>query len=169
VQILSKRFIEYLPKTGVFDVISQGYEVALKAGELVLGQVHDGFWHDIRSPRFYFEAVKDFLLTDPARDITGLYALRRHLGKTQSLIPAGKEITGEFVVVGPVIQVSRHSIGGGAHVGPFAVLEDRVEIAQNARVSHSVILPGARIDTGEIISRMIVGKGFRLSLDAPSA
>jgi mannose-1-phosphate guanylyltransferase len=166
VQVLSRRFIEFLPKTGVFDVISKGYEAALAAGELVVGHVHDGFWHDLRSPYFFFEALKELLLRDPARDITGLFAVQRHLGKDSVMIPAGKEIQSDFSVVGPVLHATRARIGADAHLGPFVVVDGDAEIGGGATLSHCIVLAGAKVDAAEKLSGQIVGKGFRATVGA---
>lgn len=58
-QVLSPAFFKYLPLSGSFDIISTAYAALLEQGLPITASIYDGIWHDIRSPRFYFDALCD--------------------------------------------------------------------------------------------------------------
>lgn len=60
-QILTPKFLELLPKTGTFDIISSGYKKAFEIGSPIGAVVHQGIWHDIGSIQKYAHAVFDLL------------------------------------------------------------------------------------------------------------
>ncbi len=66
VHIISKAFIEAMPKEGFFSVIDT-YQELLKAGEPIFGFEHSGFWADLGIPNDYIEAHRE-LWNHPHKD-----------------------------------------------------------------------------------------------------
>jgi mannose-1-phosphate guanylyltransferase len=126
VQILSRSFVDLLPSTGSFDVISQGYQKALEAGMRVAALVHRGIWHDIGSVQRYAAGVFDVLTRQG-----GLAAL--------GIDPRGVTVTPE----GGVIE-------DGAEVGAGAVVERSIvlpggKVAAGEHVKSLIIASTGRI------------------------
>lgn len=124
VQVLSKAFLDLLPKTGVFDIVSMGYQVALER-KLPLGAlVHDGMWHDIRDPQFYWLALKD---------VMARAQLRNFVARGASVEP-GAQLGVEVVVEHGA------SVASGAQLTSAVVLPGAV-VAKGQVVKHQIILP----------------------------
>lgn len=61
VQILTKEFLELLPTSGSFDIISQGYQIALANRLKVSALVHHGIWYDIGTINRYASSIFDII------------------------------------------------------------------------------------------------------------
>ena len=59
VHIISRAFIEQMPREGFFSVIDT-YQQLLSRGEPILAFEHDGFWADLGVPQDYLEAHREF-------------------------------------------------------------------------------------------------------------
>lgn len=68
VHIISRAFIEAMPREGFFSVIDT-YQELLKAREAILAFEHQGFWADLGIPQDYLEAHREFWA---AKDRTAL-------------------------------------------------------------------------------------------------
>ncbi len=60
-QVLSPAFLDLLPKEGESHVITQGYRVAMARGMKIGAFVHEGYWHDLRDPQFFWDAIVDMM------------------------------------------------------------------------------------------------------------
>lgn len=148
-QVLSREFLDLMPKSGVFDVISRGYQVALAAGMPIGAFVHHGLWHDLRTPDFYWAALREVLTSANACAALGVSALR----KTQGL-STEPDAQGVFLP-------NHASWLGRVQVGPCVMVEAGVQIGDGARISNSVLLPGAVVSPGEVIDGQLVGPALR--------
>jgi NDP-sugar pyrophosphorylase family protein len=124
VQVLSPAFLELLPKNGTFDVIRMGYQVAFEKGLPVGGIVHDGMWHDIRDPQFYWLALKDVMARAGMRNFVARGAQ----------IAAGASI-GENVVVEHGAKVE-----AGARLESCVVLPG-VTVQKDQSLVQAIVLP----------------------------
>lgn len=154
-QVLSHDFLELLPKSGAFDIISRGYRVALERGLTVSCLVHHGLWHDLRTPQFYWEALKDCLktLAHEAHDELGLKMARSRRG----LLTAVGE---ECVLRDGCAPQNTES----PQLGPWAVVEVGAVLGPHCQVRESVLLPGASVRAEESISGRILGPAIDIAL-----
>jgi mannose-1-phosphate guanylyltransferase len=151
VQILSRAFLELLPKTGSFDVISKGYEVALAQGHKVGAVVHEGTWHDIRNPAYYWLAVKDFLANEAKGEAVGIPVCRAARGLVTSRH-------------GSALWDSTSVIGEGVTFGSSVMIEPGCQIGSGARLENCLLLPGAEVAKGAVEKNVILGKNLRVAL-----
>jgi NDP-sugar pyrophosphorylase family protein len=154
-QILSSKLLNRLPETGAFDIISKGYKVALDSGETVSCILHQGLWHDLRTPQYYWEAIKDclrHLASDPG-DSLGL----RHI---RGLRQMPTDVRSDYVLS----DLSGFDRRQGLELGPWTVIENGSKIGENCHVRESLILPGAVLPPGSHVSRRILGHGIDIPL-----
>ena len=74
-----------------------------------------------------------------------------HIGSTVRLEP-------------PVIICDGARIGEGAIIGPEVVVGENAVIGKNARISHSVLLPRAKVDNGDRVEGEAVSRKFRVNM-----
>jgi NDP-sugar pyrophosphorylase family protein len=139
VQVLTPAFLDLLPKEGVFDVIASGYQRCFARGLPVAAFEHRGVWHDLRTPAFYWAAVKDLAERPGATTAVGIDFCR-------GLRPQTSSIGAGVVRSGTVI------IEAGCTVGAGAQLED------------VLLLPGAVVPAGSRVRQRIVGPALSLPI-----
>ena len=152
-QVLTPNFINLLPRSGSFDIVSAGYRSALSEGLKVGAVLHEGYWHDIRSPQYYWKSLAELLMHP---------GLVKQLGidKLIGLAPEKDAISPHQCFVHPTAKLARST-----KIGPNAIIESGCEIGEGASVSESVILPNTAIASGETIHRLIIGPNIRVQLD----
>ena len=67
----------------------------------------------------------------------------------------------------PVLLGDGTKVGANAVVGPYSVVGAKVVIGKEARLSHAVVLEGAKVEAGVQLKRCIVGRKASLYLDEP--
>lgn len=154
-QILSSQFLDLLPETGVFDIISKGYKVALERGHVVSCLLHKGIWHDLRTPQYYWDAIKDSLrrLADDGGDPLGL----RHIRRLRQMTT---EVRSDYVLSDLYASHDR----AGLCLGPWAVIEKGSKVSRDCHIRESVVLPGSVIPPGAHVVQRIVGDGIDIPL-----
>ena len=142
-QVLSSKFLDLLPKSGAFDVITKGYQVALSKGLSIGAYLHKGIWHDMRDPGFYWAAVQDVATDDDAMTDLGIPAIRSALGFKE--LGRGRRIFD-----------STCRVASDVKWDGICVLEPGAEIQAGCQLSNVLILPGGRIAAGTTLSDAIV-------------
>ncbi len=171
VHIIHPRLLDYIPDDVNTCIMRYAYSKALANGELLRGVVASSYWNDAGTPERYLQANFDVLdrkVELPYVDPLSGYALEQkravvdvvrmgenvHLGTGTSLRP-------------PVLLGDAARVGDEATVGPFAVLGARVHVGKQARVTHSVLLDGVRVEAGAEVHHAIVGKKDRIAVKQP--
>lgn len=156
-QVLTPAFLDLLPRSGVFDVISKGYVPALQRGLKISSLVHTGFWHDLRTPAFYAAALKDYLHLDvDAGENVGVPAcLNAKDGRAVYVPPLGS-VTKPWRGFGPAHVDEGASIAPTATIGPDVVIEAGATIGDGAVVRSCIVLPGAVIAPGSVVENAVV-------------
>jgi mannose-1-phosphate guanylyltransferase len=154
-QVLSAEFLDLLPEQGLFDIISKGYRMALDKAMTVSCLVHQGIWHDLRTPQFYWEAIKDCLLRIAAiqNDSVGVMSMRK-LRQMTSVVGS------QYVLSDLPDSMNQKDL----HLGPWAVIEKDTQLGHNCHISESVILPGTTLAPGTRVDRRIVGREIDISI-----
>ena len=151
-QILSPRLLDLLPKNGVFDIVSEGYQKALSLGWCVAACLHEGYWHDLRTPQFYWAAILALLRDQDVCGALGLDLLRRRRGLEPLPNSHG------------VLSVAPLASFGDVLIGPHVVIESGVHIGAGATIRNSVLLPGAIVPAGTLIEHALVGPSLHITL-----
>jgi NDP-sugar pyrophosphorylase family protein len=168
VHVLEPRFLDYIPLDVHTDIIRYGYAKALSNHEPIFGTLMDTYWADAGTPQRYYQVNADALAQRmPLRHADPLsgYAL----APRQDVADAVR--MGEHVTLGPNTQLrppvllgEGTRVGDKATVGPGTIVGQAVQIGKDASLSHCVVLDGARIEAGERLESMLIGKKSRLSL-----
>ena len=164
-QILSPIFLDLLPKSGSFDIISKGYQLALEAGLKVSACVHLGFWHDLRSPAFFAGAVQEYLRLSPGEaSLTGVPACRLEKGRRGISLASQESSQTPCNLAGPLMLDHGATIDPSASIGPAVMIESGVRIGKGAVVRNSVLLPGADVASGSRIENAVIIQGMTIQL-----
>lgn len=151
VQVFKRAFLDLMPTSGVFDVISKGYQAALSQGHKVAAFVHEGVWHDIRNPAFYWLAVKDLLENEGDVDRVGVAACRAARGlKSQRK--------------GNVLSDASSKIGRGVVLQGTVMVEPGAEVGDDSSLSDCLLLPGAKVPARAVEKNAIIGENLRIAL-----
>jgi len=143
------------------------FPALLRRGDLVRAHVHRGYWIDVGTPETYLQVHRDILRGRFQVSLAGR-ATGEGWVHPEAVVDTGVTFEGPFYV-GPGCHLS-----AGAHVGPDAVLTQRVTVHSGARVrdtvawQESILGPESRVD-GALLGRKVrtgrnvtVGRGVVL-------
>jgi mannose-1-phosphate guanylyltransferase len=126
----------------------------LLVGHGLYGYAAEGYWLDIGTPERYLQGSFDIL---SGRVRTQLSARLEHEGS--ALV---EPMDGEATVISPALVLADCVLGTDATVGPDVVLGPGVLVGERAHVRRSVVLEGASVGAGTVISDAIVGPGAQI-------
>ena len=133
------------------SVISKGYLPALAQGLKIGAFVHEGLWHDLRTPAFYWAALRDFLEQKDPKDLVGVDACRAARG-----LKSWRR--------GTTLGDSSTKLAPSAKLGSHVLIEPGCEIAAKAELDRCLLLPGARVAEGQVVKNAIFGQNLRVDL-----
>lgn len=143
--------LERFPEGEVFDFGAHLIPAMVRAGETVFGYQTDGYWTDVGSFDELLRSSLDVLMGRLRVDVPGLSSEDElHADPTASIAT-------------DVSASGRVLVGAGATVEPGVTLVGPVVVGDHSRVGHgafvrgSVLLPGACIPPGAIVSGGLVG------------
>ena len=115
-----------------------------------------GWWKDTGTPDALLEG-NALIMDDLAREHFCLNCDVPEMAQLQGLVSIGKgtKISEDCLIRGPVI-IGENCEISGAYIGPYTSIGDGVKI-KNTEVEHSIIFPGASIDTTRRIINSIIG------------
>jgi mannose-1-phosphate guanylyltransferase len=158
VQILSPQFLDTLPDSGSFCIIQKGYLPALERKDPLFSYLHTGFWHDLRTPRFYLEAVRDFLDHHNEDDFLGVVGARRAKHLETVFVKPGEKLDLPFKAIGPALIDESAQIHSSCVIGPHTVIERGAVIEGPCSTKNSLVLEEAHYDGGRDLDYAIVDK-----------
>ena len=130
IYILSPQVLSYIPEGVAFDFAKDLFPLLLSKGAPLYAYQASGYWCDIGSLGAYLSCQRDILegklRTLPAAE--GGVLLRGELQRDG------------FTLIPPAYIGKDVSIGAGAQIGPFAVLDDGCRVGNWANVKNSVLL-----------------------------
>jgi mannose-1-phosphate guanylyltransferase len=154
-QVLSPEFLKLLPENGFFDIISRGYQVAFERRLKVSCVVHAGIWHDLRTPEFYWTAIKDCLKNMVSGQVADLGIKEARASRSlQTSIEDG-------YVLNDLADFHRSN---DCRIGPWAVIEAGSIVGSMCEIRDSIVLPGANIPAGSIVDKRILGPGINVQV-----
>jgi NDP-sugar pyrophosphorylase family protein len=154
VQVLSNAFLQSMPKEGVFEIVPY-WEAALAAGHKVGAFPHAGFWHDLRNPAMYWDAVKAYLALPYKTEQIGVRSCRARRG-FRTIEREGGVLSEQFSRIAPT-----------AKLGPNVIIESGCEVGDEAVIRNAVLLPGTKVAPRAVVENAIVGEKIKVPLTAP--
>src|SRR3954449_6063536 len=151
----------YVLERSVLDLIPAERPVSIErevwprlVGAGLYGFPADAYWLDIGTPERYLQGTFDIIEGNVKT------AVRDDLGDSYRSVEPTAEIGGR--VVPPAVVQRQCQVAEGAHVGPLVVLGERVSVGEQARIERSVVMQGAEIGAGCVLSDCIVAAGARI-------
>jgi mannose-1-phosphate guanylyltransferase len=151
----------YVLERSVVDMIAPGRGVSIEreiwprlVGKGLYGFPSDAYWLDIGTPERYLQGTFDIIEGNVQTDV-----LQRlgdgYMSVAEDVVTAGR-------VIPPAVVERGCTIGAGAHVGSLVVLGDGVSVGEHARIERSVVMQGAEVGAGCILTDCIVAAGVRI-------
>lgn len=168
VHVLEPEFIEYIPPDIESCINRYAYPKVIEAGRRVAAHVFSGFWSDVGTLERYWQVNVDLLrrraqlaFFDPLAQFA--HAPRKDVDDVIRL--GEKSFLGEGArLVPPVIAADNARILDGAEVGPEVILGNGAVVGKGARLSHAIVLPGARVDANAEIDGAVVARKLTVPL-----
>ncbi|HEY0345916.1 MAG TPA: NDP-sugar synthase [Solirubrobacteraceae bacterium] len=151
--VLERSILDLIPPDRNVSIEREVWPALVDDG--LYGYVDDGaYWLDIGTPERYLQATCDILEGNVDTAVAG------RLGDGFLAIDATASVAGRAIP--PALVGARASVAAGARVGSLAVLADDVSVGRGTTVERSVVLHGATIGAGCVLSDCIVGPGARI-------
>jgi mannose-1-phosphate guanylyltransferase / phosphomannomutase len=160
IYVLEPEVLDLIPVDQPYDFSSELFPSMLDKGLPVFGFVSDAYWTDVGNNEAYLQAQYDVLEGRVNVEVSGFEVEKNvWVGEGVDLDPTAR-------LEGPVLVGDNARIGGGAHIGPLAVLAPNTTIGEEGLVSHGVILDGAHVGAYARVRGGIVGRGASLDRNA---
>lgn len=162
VQILSPEFLRFLPEHGPACLIEDGYRKALKAHRKIATFTSTGYWREISTPEFYWEANADFL-----KGRSPAYFYRGREEFTRRGIHAGKglELGPLINFYYPVYLGDGCRIGGGSVLGPAALVGAGASVGEGCKLRNVVMWPETEVRAHGDLHDLVITPFGKLSLE----
>jgi mannose-1-phosphate guanylyltransferase len=151
----------YVLERSILEMIEPDRNVSIEreiwprlVGQGLYGFPSDAYWLDIGTPDRYLQGTFDIIEGNVQTDVL------RRLGDGYMSVAPDAITNGR--VIPPAVVERGCEIGAGAHVGSLVVLGDRVSVGEGARIERSVVLQGAEIGAGCVLTDCIVAAGVRI-------
>jgi mannose-1-phosphate guanylyltransferase len=151
----------YVLQREIVDLIQPDRAVSIEreiwprlVGKGLYGFPTDAYWLDIGTPERYLQGTFDIIEGNVQTDVL------ERLGTGYMSVAEDAVTTGR--VIPPAVVERGCEIGAGAHVGSLVVLGAGVSVGAQARIERSVVLQGAEIGAGCVLTDCIVAAGARI-------
>ena len=151
----------YVLERSIVDMIAPDRAVSIEreiwprlVGKGLYGFPADAYWLDIGTPERYLQGTFDIIEGNVPTDVL------ERLGTGYLSVAGDAVMTGR--VIPPAVVERGCEIRAGAHVGSLVVLGAGVSVGENARIERSVVMQGAEIGAGCVLTDCIVAAGARI-------
>jgi mannose-1-phosphate guanylyltransferase len=151
----------YVLERSVVDMIQPDRAVSIEreiwprlVGKGLYGFPADAYWLDIGTPERYLQGTFDIIEGNVQTDVL------QRLG--DGYIAVAEDVVATGRVIPPAVVERGCKIGAGAHVGSLVVLGDGVSVGEHARIERSVVMQGAEVGAGCVLTNCIVAAGVRI-------
>jgi mannose-1-phosphate guanylyltransferase len=151
----------YVLERSVVDMVPADVNVSIErevwprlVGDGLFGFADEAYWMDIGTPERYLQGTFDIL---EGNVHTGV---QERLGA--EYLAVGERVQADGRIVPPAIVERDCRIEEGAHVGSLVVLGEGVSVGRGATIERSVVLNGAEIGAGCVLTDCIVAAGTRI-------
>ena len=149
----------YLMEPDVFNYIDAGKKVSVEREvfptlakmKKLHGFKYDGPWFDIGKFEDYMNANHKFLA---------------RISKRTPIVGDGTKVNSSTRLIPPVIINRKVEIGDDCIIGPYAAIDDCVEIERGSRIARSIVFREAKIRERASINGSIVGENAVIGKDA---
>ncbi len=144
VHVLDPEIFQYIPKSEPYDINSQVYVNAMKAGERVCGFPIKGYWNDLGDPNRYLRAHMDLLsgVAGPLNEIP--------IAHDATIDPSAR--------IGPTSVVDNGCVVGASTVIENSVLWPDVKIYGSTKLNNCIVARSVKI-TGNHSNKIITNNG----------
>jgi mannose-1-phosphate guanylyltransferase len=151
---MEKEALKWIPAGREVSIERETFPTLIRKGFPVYGWLVRGYWLDMGTLDRYLTLHRDVL--------DGKFAVQLSYPVQKEGIWTGEDvdISDDVTLVPPVVIGNGVKIGRGCVVGPYAVLGDKVTVEPGSSCSHTVVLPGARLEGNRTISNAIIGPDF---------
>jgi mannose-1-phosphate guanylyltransferase len=156
----------YVLERSVVDLIPPGRAVSIErdvfprlVGQGLYGLRLDGYWMDIGTPERYLQASWDILTGAVETEVTA------RVDGDGLGVDEHAEVDDGAVLNAPVLVDSGAHVAGGI-IGPRAVIGEDCEIADNVRISGSVLHARCRVGAEAVVEDAILGAGVEVGAGA---
>jgi len=151
----------YVLERSILDMIAPDRAVSIEreiwprlVGKGLYGFPSDAYWLDIGTPERYLQGTFDIIEGNVQTDVL------QRLGDGYMVVDKDAAVTGR--VIPPAVVERGCIVGAGAHVGSLVVLGDGVSVGDHARIERSVVMQGAEVGAGCVLTDCIVAAGVRI-------
>lgn len=130
IYILSPSVLSFIPDDTAFDFAKDLFPLLLQKGLPLYAYEDKGYWCDIGSLSTYLCCQRN-LLEGKLRTVSA---------PVNGIFYKNQKPQGEYTLIPPVYIGEDVSIGAGARIGPFAVLDDGCRVGNGAHIRGSVLL-----------------------------
>lgn len=164
IQIISPMFLKKIPNATPWHIIDI-YKELLDSKKHLTCFIHDGFWHDMGNPQDYFLAVMDYVKNQrlELEENLGVQSSAKLIDKKFNLIKEAK-IVGSSTIHSNVCISDKLLLPQDSTIGPNTIISHDVLLGNKVHIENSLLLPGSKIEEGEIIKNQIVYKEHRVSV-----
>ncbi|MBN2908903.1 NDP-sugar synthase [Polycladomyces sp. WAk] len=161
IYVMEKEALKWIPAGREVSIERETFPTLIRKGFPVYGWLVRGYWLDMGTLDRYLALHRDVL--------DGKCALQLSYPEQKEGIWTGADvdISDDVTLVPPVVIGNGVKIGHGCVVGPYAVLGDKVTVESGSACSHSVALPGARLESNRTIRNAIFGQDFFVEVQPP--
>src|SRR6478672_2518744 len=150
--VLEREILELVPPDRNVSIEREVWPLLIGNG--LYGFPSDAYWLDIGSPERYLQGTFDIIEGNVETDVL------ERLGTGYVSIADDAVVAGR--VIPPAVVERGCQIGAGAHVGSLVVLGAGVTVGDHARIERSVVLQGAEIGAGCVLTDCVVAAGARV-------
>ena len=154
-QVLSNKFLDYLPQTGESCVVRQGYLAALTKRELLYGYISRDYWVDAGTPKSYWQCNMD-----------ALSAKKPLIRYADPLLNNFIESYSHTKILQTTYIARDVKIAASVRLGPNVLLSEHVEVRENCYIANSVVLPGTKIRPDVSLNHCLVTPQTTLNLSS---
>jgi len=148
IYILEPELLKYIPADRPFDFGHDLFPMLLADGVALYGYAADGYWCDVGDVPAYLRVHMDALEGRIRLD-----------GLPHSGISAEGAILEPGCRLDPPCHIGRGSrIAAGAHIGPYTVIGENCLVEPMAGLKRSILLDGARVESGAQLRGCIAGR-----------
>lgn len=152
IYVLSPEVFRMIPDNTVFDFAGDLFPQMLSKKQRLFSYRASGYWCDIGSIESYKQCQFDILAKRAGN-------LPEAVGQDGVFCRGGKMPGGDFRIIPPVYFGSSVSVGSGASIGPYAVIDDNCCIGSGTSVRHSVMLENSYVGSNCELRGALMCKG----------
>jgi len=152
IYVLEPETFDRIPKDIAYSIERSYFPSLIERAETFVAYVDRGYWIDIGTPEKYAQVHRDMF---DGRFRAGSFTDADLSGP---IVRGDARVEDGATLIAPCFLDEGALVKAGAAVGPYAVIGRGVVIAEDARVTNSIIWPNSRVGQHAIIDGAILGR-----------